>query len=144
MKNAVSPKMGFVFVLLVILLLVGLPVAVWLDLRNLADSNLRRQASDLNSIITSVRGYYASNVVGRILAAPPGTATRVVHNYEIFPARFPSPRHFHWNSAKSSVNNSTTLSIALSPTTHSPTELRISLICSRLMRFAVCGKTRIR
>lgn len=70
MKNAVSTKMGFVFVLLVILLLVGLPVAVWLDLRNLADSTLRRQASDLNSIITSVRGYYASNVVGRILAAP--------------------------------------------------------------------------
>jgi hypothetical protein len=28
MKNAVSTKMGFVFVLLVILLLVGLPVAV--------------------------------------------------------------------------------------------------------------------
>ena len=91
MKNAVSTKMGFVFVLLVILLLVGLPVAVWLDLRNLADSTLRRQASDLNSIITSVRGYYASNVVGRILAAPPGTTTRVVHNYEDIPGAIPIP-----------------------------------------------------
>ena len=72
MKNAATAKMGFVFILLVVLLLVGLPIAVWLDLRSLADSNLRRQASDLNSIITSVRGYYASNVVGRVLAAPPG------------------------------------------------------------------------
>src|SRR5271154_2913373 len=91
MKNAASAKMGFVFVLLVILLLVGLPIAVWLDLRSLADSNLRRQASDLNSIITGVRGYYASNVVGRILAAPPGTTTRVVHNYEDFPGAIPIP-----------------------------------------------------
>jgi adenylate cyclase len=90
-KNAVHTKIGFVFVLLVVLLLVGLPVAVWLDLRGLADSNLRRQASDLNSIITSVRGYYASNVVGRILAAPPGTTTRVVHNYEDVPGAIPIP-----------------------------------------------------
>ena len=91
MKNAASAKMGFVFVLLVVLLLVGLPIAVWLDLRGLADSNLRRQASDLNSIITSVRGYYASNVVGRVLAAPPGTTTRVVHNYQDFPGAIPIP-----------------------------------------------------
>ena len=91
MKNAVTAKMGFVFVLLVLLLLVGLPIAVWLDLHSLADSNLRRQASDLNSIITSVRGYYASNVVGRILAAPPGTVTRVVHNYEDIPGAIPIP-----------------------------------------------------
>ena len=72
MKNAVSPKMGFVFVLLVILLLVGLPVAVWLDVRNLAEIALDRQARDLNSVISSFRAYYASNVVARVLAAPPG------------------------------------------------------------------------
>ncbi len=91
MKNAATAKMGFVFILLVVLLLVGLPIAVWLDLRSLADSNLRRQASDLNSIITSVRGYYASNVVGRVLAAPPGTVTRVVHNYGDIPGAIPIP-----------------------------------------------------
>ena len=55
--------------LLIILLLAGLPLAVWLDLTNLAETSLRRQAVDLNSVISSVRGYYASNVVGRILAA---------------------------------------------------------------------------
>ncbi len=82
-------KMGFVLVLLVALLLVGLPVAVWLDLSNLADANLRRQASDVNSIISGVRGYYATNVVGRILASP-GT-TKVVHDYEDHPGAIPIP-----------------------------------------------------
>jgi len=85
-----TTKMGAVLVLLVLLLLVGLPVAVWLDLSNLADTGLRRQASDLNSLISSVRAYYAANVVGRILAAP-GTPTKVVHNYEDFPGAIPIP-----------------------------------------------------
>ena len=71
MKNAASAKMGPVFVVLVVLLLVGLPVAVWMDLSSLAESNLRRQASDVNSIITSVRDFYATNVVGRILSPRP-------------------------------------------------------------------------
>jgi len=70
MKTIFGGKTGLVLLLLVVLLLAGLPVAVWLDLTNLAETNLNRQASDLNSIISSVRSYYASNVVGRILAAP--------------------------------------------------------------------------
>src|SRR5271156_2676653 len=61
-----------------------------MDLTNLAEANLTRQASDLNSIISSVRGYYATNVVGRNLAAP-GVVTKVVHNYEDFPAAIPIP-----------------------------------------------------
>ena len=90
MKNAASAKMGPVFVVLVVLLLVGLPVAVWMDLSSLVESNLRRQASDVNSIITSVRDFYATNVVGRILSAP-GTTTKVVPNYEDFPGAIPLP-----------------------------------------------------
>ena len=82
-------KMGGVLALLVVLLLVGLPLAVWLDLSNLVDTNLRRQASDLNSIVSSMRDYYATNVVGRILASP-GT-TKVVHDYEDFPGAIPIP-----------------------------------------------------
>jgi len=54
--------------LLIVVLLAALPVAVWMDLTNLAEAALRRQASDLNSVISSVRSYYASNVVGRVLA----------------------------------------------------------------------------
>ena len=41
---------------LILLLLVALPAAVWLDLSNLGETGLRRQAADLNSVITSVRG----------------------------------------------------------------------------------------
>ena len=89
MKRILSAKMGFVLALLVGLLLVGLPLAVWLDLSNLVDTNLRRQADDLNSIISSVRGYYATNVVGRILASP-GT-TKVIHDYHDFPGAIPIP-----------------------------------------------------
>jgi adenylate cyclase len=90
MKNAASARTGFVLVLLVVLLLAGLPLAVWLDLRSLTDTNLRRQASDLNSIISSVRAYYATNVVGRILASP-GTLTAVAPNYEDIPGAIPIP-----------------------------------------------------
>jgi adenylate cyclase len=89
MKKTHSARTSFVLVLLVLLLLAGLPLAVWLDLSNLADANLRRQARDLNSIISSVRGYYGANVVGRVLALP-GT-TKVVHNYQDIPGAIPIP-----------------------------------------------------
>src|SRR5437764_1702422 len=75
--------------LLIAVLLAALPVAVWLDLTNLAEAALRRQATDLNSVISSVRSYYASNVVGRVLANP--GATKVVHNYETIPGAIPIP-----------------------------------------------------
>jgi adenylate cyclase len=74
---------------LVAVLLAALPVAVWLDLTNLAEAALRRQASDLNSVVTSVRSYYATNVVGRVLAHP--GETKVVHNYEAVPGAIPIP-----------------------------------------------------
>jgi hypothetical protein len=80
---------GYLFIFLIALLLVGLPIAVWLDLRDLVEANLRRQASDVNSIISSVRHYYANNVVGRVLASP-GT-TKVVHNYRDYPGAIPIP-----------------------------------------------------
>src|SRR6516165_6861337 len=89
MKKIPNAKTGYVFALLVVLLLVGLPIAVWLDLSNLVETNLRRQASDMNSIISSVRHYYANNVVGRVLASP-GT-TKVVHNYKDHPGAIPIP-----------------------------------------------------
>ena len=76
-------------VLLVLVLLAGLPVAVWLDLSNVTENALRRQASDLNSVITSVRAYYARNVVGRILDS--SDDTKVVHNYHDIPGAIPIP-----------------------------------------------------
>jgi adenylate cyclase len=80
---------GYILVMLIASLLVGLPIAVWLDLSNLVEANLRRQASGVNSIISSVRNYYANNVVGRVLASP-GT-TQVVHNYKDVPGAIPIP-----------------------------------------------------
>jgi hypothetical protein len=70
-------------------LLLGLPLAVWLDLRRLTDEALRRQASDFNSLITSVRDYYANNVVGRVLAG--AGVTQVTHNYHAIPGAIPIP-----------------------------------------------------
>src|SRR6476619_8225001 len=80
---------GLALILLVLVMLAGLPVAVWLDLRNLSESSLLRQAKDLNAVVSSVRGYYASNVVGRVLASP--GETKVVHNYESIPGAIPIP-----------------------------------------------------
>jgi class 3 adenylate cyclase len=80
---------GWAIVFGVLLLLVGLPLAVWLDLKNLADRSLHLQANNLNSVISSVRGYYANNVVARVLAHP--ADTRVVHNYHAVPGAIPIP-----------------------------------------------------
>lgn len=71
------------------MLLLGLPLTVWLDLTTLAEAALRRQASDLNSVIKSVRHYYAANVVGRILAHP--GQVQVIHDYETVPGAIPIP-----------------------------------------------------
>jgi class 3 adenylate cyclase len=80
---------GMLLIALVVVLLAGLPLAVWLDLRSLSESALSRQAGDVNTVITSVRAFYASNVVGRVLASP--GSTQVVHNYETIPGAIPIP-----------------------------------------------------
>ena len=93
MKQEISEeqrKSGILTGAAVAFLLLALPLAVWLDLTELSKTALRRQAIDLNSVITSVRSYYATNVVGRIIANPNGT-TRVIHNYESIPGAIPIP-----------------------------------------------------
>jgi class 3 adenylate cyclase len=89
MQRILAAKTSIVLILLVALLLAGLPLAVWLDLSNLAETSLRRQAQDLNSVISSMRAYYGTNVVGRILSAP--GSTKVVHDYENVPGAIPIP-----------------------------------------------------
>ena len=88
-KNTATRSRGWLPVLLVALLLAGLPAAVWLDLRNLSEHSLEVQAKDLNSVITSVRTYYAQNVVNRVLNSP--GHTEVVHNYKDIPGAIPIP-----------------------------------------------------
>jgi signal transduction histidine kinase len=89
MLSSAAQLRSAALVALVVLLLTGLPLAIWLDLRDLTEAALRRQTADLNSAITSIRGYYAANVVGRILASP--GSTRVLPNYEEVPGAIPVP-----------------------------------------------------
>lgn len=65
--------------LMVTLALALLPVAVFMDLRNISEQNLNRQAASLNKIITNVRSYYAKNVISRVLSAQGETTP--LHNY---------------------------------------------------------------
>jgi adenylate cyclase len=75
--------------IMVVVLLAGLPLSVWLDLRNLSEKALRRQSEDVTALITTIRAYYATNVVGRILAAPGHVS--IVYNYETTPGAIPIP-----------------------------------------------------
>ncbi len=76
-------------VLLVLVILAGLPVAVWLDMRNLSEQALLDQADDLTSMINNIRNYYATNVVERVLAG--GERTQVLPNYSAVPGAIPIP-----------------------------------------------------
>jgi adenylate cyclase len=75
---------------IVLLLLAGLPLAVWMDVRNLTIEALRRQATDVNSLISGIRSYYSSDVVGRVLANH-GEHTQVIPNYDSVPGAIPLP-----------------------------------------------------
>ena len=76
--------------LLLAALLLGLPLAVWLDMRNFTETLLSRQASVVNAALSSIRAYYGTNVVGRVLAAH-GVNIQVAHNYETIPGAIPIP-----------------------------------------------------
>jgi class 3 adenylate cyclase len=73
----------------VILGLLGLPVAAWLDLRVLSERMLRTQAGEISRIIDDMRGFYGSDVVGRILQGS-GQA-KAVHNYRDVAGAIPIP-----------------------------------------------------
>lgn len=53
----------------VVLGLIGLPTAVGLELRDLSERLLKDQASEIGRIIDEMRGFCASDVVGRVLQA---------------------------------------------------------------------------
>ena len=76
-------------VMLVLVILAGLPVAVWLDMRDLSERALLDQADDLTSMINNIRDYYATNVVERVLNG--GEKTQVLPNYAAVPGAIPIP-----------------------------------------------------
>lgn len=87
-------RSGYWLVVVVLAMLAGLPLAVWLDISDLSENALRRQARDMSSLVTSIRSYYSANVVGRVLAAHQAgdvSGTVVSHNYANIPGAIPLP-----------------------------------------------------
>ena len=62
--------MGTLLVVTVLLGVLGLPVAVWLDLQILSERVLRMQVSEASRIIDAMRNFYGSDVFGRVLQSP--------------------------------------------------------------------------
>ena len=79
---------GWLVVLGVAALLLGLPVAAWLDMRELSERILRRQADEVSRVIDDMRGFYASDVVGRVMAQHAAVPT---HNYKEVSGGIPIP-----------------------------------------------------
>jgi len=83
-----------VLVVVVVALLAGLPLAVWLDLRSVTQHALEVQATDFDSVISGIRGFYAGEIVRSVLDAPPGTKTIVTADYQLHPGAIPIPATF--------------------------------------------------
>src|SRR5262249_10023230 len=74
---------------LLVLVLAGLPLATWLDLRNLSEHALRSQAEALGSAISAMRSFYSTNVVARV--RDHDGKIQVAHNYMDIPGAIPMP-----------------------------------------------------
>ncbi len=59
---------GTLLAVLVAVLVLGLPIAVLLDLRTISERSLTRQVHDLDQVISGIRSYYATDIVGPLLA----------------------------------------------------------------------------
>lgn len=79
---------GPLVMVLVLALLAGLPIAAWLDMRALSDRILARQSDDISRVINDMRNFYASDVVGRVLARNVAVPT---HNYKDVDGGIPIP-----------------------------------------------------
>ena len=79
---------GPLVIVLVLALLAGLPIAAWLDMRALSDRILARQSDDISRVINDMRNFYASDVVGRVLARNIAVPT---HNYKEVDGGIPIP-----------------------------------------------------
>jgi signal transduction histidine kinase/DNA-binding response OmpR family regulator/HPt (histidine-containing phosphotransfer) domain-containing protein len=75
------------------ILLAGLPIAAWLDMRGLTEASLQRQATDLNAIVNGIRGFYSTDVVARVLAQQ-NRSSQILHNYKEVHGAIPIPATF--------------------------------------------------
>ncbi len=77
---------------LVLVLLIGLPAAIWLDLRSIAASTMSSQATNLSSVVSGIRTFYADDVVARVLHSP--GHTMVTDDFQSIPGAIPIPATF--------------------------------------------------
>ena len=90
-RIAIQQKtIGPLLVLAVLIGIVGLPIAVWLDLRELSERVLRSQAEEISGVIDQMRAFYASDVVGRVLQSD-GQSIQPTHNYRGVDGGIPIP-----------------------------------------------------
>lgn len=80
------------FILAVVVLLAGLPIVVWLDMRHLSEKDLQRQAEDFSKVVDLVRDFYSREVVKRIVEND-GKAV-FSHNFRDIPGGVPVPATF--------------------------------------------------
>ncbi len=76
-------------IVLLVIVLAGLPLAVWLDLRQLSERALLSQVDSLAVVIGNFRNYYADNVVARVLSNHGETVAAA--NYQDIPGAIPIP-----------------------------------------------------
>ncbi|KMO27404.1 adenylate/guanylate cyclase domain-containing protein [Methylobacterium aquaticum] len=69
--------------------LVGLPVAVWLDLRGLSEQILRLQATETGRLINDMMTFYAEEVVNHVVKAE--VPVTVTHDFQDVPGAIPLP-----------------------------------------------------
>lgn len=80
------------FPLLVAIFIAGLPVATWLDLKDLSTRTLDLQARAINSMVSDIRAFYSTSIVSRILANR--GRTKVTPFYHRVPGAIPIPATF--------------------------------------------------
>lgn len=82
---AVAPLL----IVAVVLGLLGLPAAAWLDLRDLSERILRTQAAEISKIVDHMRDFYGTDVVARVLEAD--GAVTATHHYRDVNGAIPIP-----------------------------------------------------
>lgn len=79
----------WVLAVIICLGLIGLPVALWMDLEQLSARNMERKARTINTVVSIMRAYYAQNVVARIEASE--DETLAMHDYRGTDGAIPIP-----------------------------------------------------
>lgn len=128
------------FVLLVLVMLAGLPVAVWLDLSNLSETSLLRQAKDL--ILWSAASAATTRATWSAACWLRRARPRSCIITRTSRAPYRSPPHFRSSSGGSSASSRRTSLTGSSRIFRSKTVRHTRLIVSRLPRSRICAITR--